>query len=241
MQGVFAVLFSFSIVSSAADALVLRGGTVWTSPTEKPAHKASVLMENGRIAAVGNVKTPRGAQVIDCSGLTILAGFWNSHVHFFQRKWESPEKLPIAELQQQVEEMITRYGFTSVSTLARRGQVHASFVIATSNHEVTTADQAATAAQAILSAGADSIKIHLQRPIPEPAVRTAVDVAHRAGKPVFLHPSRTSDVVDAANAGVDILAHTTPFSDWDASVIPRLLEKKVDHSHRECLALRTAP
>ena len=98
---------------------------------------------------------------------------------------------------------------------------------ATANHEVTSPDQAAEAARAILSAGGDGIKIHLQRPIPEPAIRAAVEVAHRSGKPVFVHPSTTADALAAANAGVDVLAHTTPFSGWDASVIPRLLEKKV--------------
>ena len=72
-------------LSMQAQTLVLAGGTIWASPTEEPIRRGTVVIENGRIAAVGrgNVRVPRGAQVLNCSGLTILAGFWNSHIHFF--------------------------------------------------------------------------------------------------------------------------------------------------------------
>ena len=95
------------------------------------------------------------------------------------------------------------------------------------NHEVTSASQAAEAARAILAAGGDGIKVHLQRPIPEDAIRAAVGEAHRAGKPVFVHPSTRADVLAAARSGVDVLAHTTPFSPWDDSVVPALLQNRV--------------
>ncbi len=57
---------------------------------------------------------PANAKVIDCAGLTITAGFWNSHVHFFERKWADAASIPAAELAYQLEQMLTRYGFTSV-------------------------------------------------------------------------------------------------------------------------------
>jgi cytosine/adenosine deaminase-related metal-dependent hydrolase len=44
-----------------------------------------VLIHNGRIASVGSRnqwKVPKSARVIDCTGKVIVAGFWNSHVHF---------------------------------------------------------------------------------------------------------------------------------------------------------------
>ena len=55
-----------------------------------------------------NIKT------LDCSGLTINAGFWNSHAHFFERKWTDVAAVPAAEVGRQLEEMLTRYGFTGV-------------------------------------------------------------------------------------------------------------------------------
>src|SRR5262249_34203355 len=110
------ILLLLLIATSAvsADALVLKGGVIWPNPTAKPIRNGSVLIENGHITAVGNVRTPKGAQVLDCSGTTILAGFWNSHVHFFERKWDNASGLAAQELEAQLREMTTRYGFTSV-------------------------------------------------------------------------------------------------------------------------------
>jgi imidazolonepropionase-like amidohydrolase len=99
-------------------ALVLVGGTIYPSPAEDPIRNGVVLSRDGKIVAVGrSVKIPNDAQVINCKGLTITAGFWNSHVHFFQRKWANAGALPAAELERQIQEMLTRYGFTSVFDL----------------------------------------------------------------------------------------------------------------------------
>ena len=106
---------------SAAEAqLVLTGGTIYASPTESPIKNGVVVIRAGKIAAVGRrgeVRVPKGAAIIDCSGLTITAGFWNSHVHFFERKWADAENLPAPELAGQLRAMLTRYGFTSVFDL----------------------------------------------------------------------------------------------------------------------------
>jgi len=45
---------------------------------------------NGIITAIGgrsDVQIPQDASVIDCTGKTIVAGFWNSHVHFTEGVW----------------------------------------------------------------------------------------------------------------------------------------------------------
>jgi imidazolonepropionase-like amidohydrolase len=57
---------------------------------------------------------PAQIQKLDCSGLTITASFWNSHVHFVQRKWANIQTIPAAELSEQMTDMITRWGCTSV-------------------------------------------------------------------------------------------------------------------------------
>lgn len=44
----------------------------------------------------------------------ITAGFWNSHVHFIERKWANVSAIPADELTEQLRSMLTRYGFTSV-------------------------------------------------------------------------------------------------------------------------------
>jgi imidazolonepropionase-like amidohydrolase len=100
--------------------LALVGATTYVSPTKEPIRDSVVLIRAGKIDAVGSraqVQIPQSAQVLDCSGLTITAGFWNSHVHFFERKWANVATIPAAELSRQLQEMLTRYGFTSVFDL----------------------------------------------------------------------------------------------------------------------------
>lgn len=60
------------------------------------------------------LQVPQTAPLLDCSGFTITAGFWNSHVHFFERKWANAATIPVPELSRQFQDMLTRYGFTSV-------------------------------------------------------------------------------------------------------------------------------
>src|SRR6266851_5761987 len=97
--------------------LALVGGTINVSPTEEPIRDGVVLIQGGKIAAVGRravVQVPQTVQSIDCSGRTITAGFWNSHVHFFERKWANAATIPAPELNRQLQDMLTRYGFASV-------------------------------------------------------------------------------------------------------------------------------
>ena len=97
--------------------LALVGGTIYSSPTEEPIRNGVILIDGDKIIAVGrrsSVRMPRGINVIDCTGLTITAGFWNSHVHFLERKWTDAATLPASELSRQLQTMITQYGFTSV-------------------------------------------------------------------------------------------------------------------------------
>ncbi len=97
--------------------LALVGGTIYVSPTEEPIKNGVVLIQRGKISAVGSralLQVPSSFRSLNCSGLTITAGFWNSHVHFFERKWEDAAAIPGPELSLQRQEIVTRYGFTSV-------------------------------------------------------------------------------------------------------------------------------
>ena len=101
--------------SARAQDLVLTAGNVYLSPAEEPLRNAVVVIRDGKIAAVGRgIEIPPGIEVLDCAGMTVTAGFWNSHVHFMERKWASAAKIPAPELAAQLRAMLTRYGFTSV-------------------------------------------------------------------------------------------------------------------------------
>ena len=118
---VFVALMGTESVSqapnSSAGSFALVGGTIHVSPSEEPIRDGTVLIQGETIAAVGSkaaVELPGGTRILDCSGLTIAAGFWNSHVHFFERKWADATTIPAAELSRQLQDALTRYGFSSV-------------------------------------------------------------------------------------------------------------------------------
>ena len=79
------------------------------------------------------MSVPAGTDTLDCTGLTVTAGFWNSHVHFGERKWARAAELPAAEASEQLRQMLTGYGFTHVfdtgspleNTLALRRRISA--------------------------------------------------------------------------------------------------------------------
>jgi imidazolonepropionase-like amidohydrolase len=105
--------------------LALTGATIYVNPTEDPTTDGVLLIENGKITEVGtrsSVQVPPGTVTLDCSGCTITAGFWNSHVHFFERKWADSGAIAASELGRQLKDMMTRYGFTSVFDTGSMGE-----------------------------------------------------------------------------------------------------------------------
>jgi imidazolonepropionase-like amidohydrolase len=114
---VFCLLTSLQGTAAYAQTLVLKGGTLYASPEASPISDAVVVMTSGVITAVGRageVQIPADARVIDCSGKTVVAGFWNSHVHFTEAVWKSAANGPAAPLTAHMQEMLTRWGFTTV-------------------------------------------------------------------------------------------------------------------------------
>jgi len=104
----------------AAD-VALVGAKIYPSPSEPAIENGSILVHDGRIVAVGPraaVKVPRHARVIDCTGLVVTAGFWNSHVHVLLPGLLHAEKLSSRQITSQLEEMLTRWGFTTVFDIA---------------------------------------------------------------------------------------------------------------------------
>ncbi|MGC9987923.1 MAG: amidohydrolase family protein [Terriglobales bacterium] len=117
--GVLLVVFLAALPGNAASpqSLAFVGATVYSSPTATPLGDAVVLTSGGVITAVGKrteVKIPRDARVIDCTGKTIVAGFWNSHVHFTEPAWNGAATAPATALEKHMQEMLTRWGFTTV-------------------------------------------------------------------------------------------------------------------------------
>jgi len=104
-----------------ANDLALVGARIYPFPTEPPIENGSIVIRDGRIVSVGPaaaIKIPPNATVIDCKGLVVTAGFWNSHVHILTPGLLHAEKLSSEQLSSQLEEMLTRWGFTTVFDIA---------------------------------------------------------------------------------------------------------------------------
>jgi imidazolonepropionase-like amidohydrolase len=97
--------------------VALLNARVYRSPEAAPLDSGVVLITRGLIAAVGarrSISIPPNASLMDCSGRVIVAGFWNSHVHFTEPHWARADTLPAPVLTAQLERMLTRYGFVRV-------------------------------------------------------------------------------------------------------------------------------
>ncbi len=116
---VFAVLFCATIASADQHrTLACIGGTVYASPTAEPVRHALLLVLDGVIQTVVDASAikytlPPDTQTINCTGKFIVAGFWNSHVHF-GRGWTDPGGTPAYKLESHMRDMLTRWGFTTV-------------------------------------------------------------------------------------------------------------------------------
>ena len=104
--------------------LALVHAKIYPSPTEPAIEDGTILVHDRRITAMGpsaTTKPPRFARavtIIDCKGMVVTAGFWNSHVHILTPGLLHAEKLSSQQLTSQLEEMLTRWGFTTVFDIA---------------------------------------------------------------------------------------------------------------------------
>ncbi len=192
---VLSLIFTITCVSSAKDQpaeVVLSNATIYASPTAEPLPHATVVIRAGKIEVVQagqKYRAVKSADVIDCTGKVIVAGFWNSHVHFTEPDWNDAAKGPADKLESHLQEMLTRWGFTTVwdlgsdpnNTLALRKRIAsgdlpgpqilmAGDIFPKGGHpvylpaemqlpEAATPQEAAQMAEKYLSLGLDGIKL----------------------------------------------------------------------------------
>ncbi len=110
-----AVMFACLCCSVEAQDLAIVDAKVYASPHAQPASGMTILLRAGKIAAVGkHVVVPKGVAKLPCTDCVVFAGFWNTHVHFMEPKWSNAAHLPAAQLTQQLQQMLTHSGFTTV-------------------------------------------------------------------------------------------------------------------------------
>jgi imidazolonepropionase-like amidohydrolase len=111
----FLIVLLLASCSIWAQDLAIVGAKVYTSPEAHPIANATVVIRGGRIASVGeHVAVPMGVTRLACERCIVLAGFWNTHVHFMESKWADASHQPAAKLTLQLQQMLTGSGFTTV-------------------------------------------------------------------------------------------------------------------------------
>lgn len=128
MRPLAVLLLLISVLDSTplllASDLALVHARIYPSPSEAPIEDGTIIVHNGHIRAIGpsaKINVPRLARavtVLDCHGLVVTAGFWNSHVHIFTPGLLHADKLSSSQISSQLDEMLTRWGFTTVFDVA---------------------------------------------------------------------------------------------------------------------------
>jgi imidazolonepropionase-like amidohydrolase len=103
--------------SAAAESLLIPADKIYTAPGAAPLSQGAVLIRDGRIVSVADersrIAVPPDTETSQCRGV-LVAGFQNSHVHLMGPGLDGAATRPAAELQQGLESMLTRFGFTTV-------------------------------------------------------------------------------------------------------------------------------
>jgi imidazolonepropionase-like amidohydrolase len=79
-----------SLAPVATKTFALVGGRVIQGTGAAPIDPATIVVRDGRIAAVGpmaSTPVPAGVQRIPATGKTVIAGLWDSHAHASQTDW----------------------------------------------------------------------------------------------------------------------------------------------------------
>ena len=207
---------------------VIEGGTVLVGRDLTPV-PGSVAIEEGRIIEAGRgVAGPMGAERVDATGLLVLSGFIDSHVHvgFF-----SPVDIvrngvttvrDLAWPPEVIFELVKRSradDFDGPSIIAAGPMLtapggyptRAAWAPPGTGFEVATPEAGRAAVADVARAGACVVKIALNPdvgPVLDESTLTAiVDAAHDWGLKVTGHISGLDELLKALRAGIDELAH----------------------------------
>jgi imidazolonepropionase-like amidohydrolase len=201
--------------------IVIQGGTLIDGTGRPAVEDAAVVFEGGRIQEVGKrgeVTIPRGAQVIDAKGKTILPGLIDGHCHYWEWMGElylaygvttcpdinnSPTEWIIAQ-KEGIQKGKIRGPRLWISGHALDGPRPAGMPEQRWQRGsiiVRTEDEARQAVRAHVEKGMDGFKF-LERLAPNVA-RAAADEARKLGRPVIGHSVNIFDAVDAGYTSIE--------------------------------------
>jgi imidazolonepropionase-like amidohydrolase len=198
-------------------AFAVTGATVIDGTSLPSIPNATVLIRDGRIAAVGpsaSIALPAGTRTIDAAGAFVIAGLWDMHAHASQTDWSLPY---LAEGVTTIRDMGGEEAFLIAirDAIASGTAVGPRYLLAGlidgpgprgfGDVTASTPDEAKAIVQRYHREGFQEIKIYLETPAALVPVITAE--AHRLGMTVTGHLPAGLTWQTAVENGYDGIAH----------------------------------
>ena len=234
----------------AGGVVALTGARVIDGTGKAPIDRATIVIADGRIQAVGaNVAVPAGAMRIDMSGKTILPGLINAHGHLQADHSQRPARDRLAAQLRTYSD----YGITTVQVLgipledvtdalklrdeSRPGTAGAItrarvLVAAQSLREIQSEQEARAKVTDYANRGVDLIKLHIlgiPTDTPPNVYGAIIDEAHKRGLRVAAHMFYLKDTKGLLEKGVDVLAHSIRDQPVDAATIAAIKARDVEY------------
>jgi len=180
------------------DLIVIQGGTLIDGSGAPPSPNTAIILSGDSILQVGTVgefQYPPSAEVVDATGMFILPGFIDMHVH--------PRVGAIA-----LREATARGSLVGPRIFTGAKIIEGPTVTFPDDVEVTTEEGMRAEVRRQADLGVDLVKLYWNTPVH--FIRAAIDEAHALDLQVIGH-LRQSSWTEAAREGIDGLVH----SGWD--------------------------
>jgi len=235
----------------AADARAFVGARI-VDGTGKPAiENGTLVIQDGRVVAVGpsdRVKPPRGAEVVNAGGKTIIPGLINAHGHVGETQGlRSGAQFYTPENVARQLGLYARYGITTVFSLGgdreagfrmrdeqdtpalKRSRIFVAGTIIVAD----TPEAARKQVDEVAATKSDIIKIRVDdnlgttRKMAPEVYAAVIDEAHKKGMRVAVHIFYLEDAKAVLRLGADYIAHSVRDKDIDAETIALLKQRDV--------------
>lgn len=227
---------SKGIPGSRSTTLAIVGATLISGTGAAPLADSAVVVEKGRIKAVGprtKVRIPKGASVIDAKGKFLLPGLWDMHAHFEQVEWGP---IYLAAGVTTVRDCGNEFEFiTSVRDAISQGRglgprlllagiVDGTGLLNLGTARVDTPEQAKSWVDRYHDAGFQQMKIYSSVKLEE--LKAVADEAHRVGMTVTGHVPEGLNAFQVIDAGQDQINHITYVVDIMRQPLPSTASRK---------------
>jgi imidazolonepropionase-like amidohydrolase len=192
----------------------------------EPVRDATVVVNGGRIAAVGarsKLPVPAGAEILEAGGLTVLPGLLDAHFHL-----DGNNELPALFLSHGVTSVRDPGAWIEAYEAVRAAKASVPRLFLTGPHMdtpppaypqdsllVRDADETRVAVTNSIDTGASAIKVYFRLPLG--LIKVVTETAHARGIPVTSH-LEIVDAAEAIRAGVDGIEHVTSLG---TALLPR--------------------